>query len=481
MKIPSPLVSSIPIVVLVALMAFSIVVFDGDVLGGAGQMVLLMSTAVCLCIGMIAYKTKWKSIEHAIAENVRCTAVAIVVLLEIGMLSSTWMTSGVVPAFIYYGVQMIDAKFFLLTSCVLCAVASVLTGSSWTTIATIGIALMGIGRAEGLSDGWVAGAIISGAYFGDKISPLSDTTVLASSVAGTPLFEHIRYMMLTTVPSMLIALIVFGIAGFVVDPTEAPNVELLRSGLNSAFNITPWVMVVPLLTILLMVKRLPSPITLFLGALFAAVAAIVFQPDVVLSAAGSTEKSLSSIFKGIMTICFGQTQPCTGVAIVDSLTATRGMSGMLNTIWLIITAMCFGGAMSATGMLNSIISIFKRTTKSRVGLVGTTVGSGIFLNLTTTDQYMSIVISTNLFRDLYHKQGYQSKLLSRTTEDAVTVTSVLVPWNTCGLTQSTVLGVATLAYLPYCIFNYVSPLMSIAMAAIGYKIYKKPESEIDIE
>ena len=383
------------------------------------------------------------------------------------------MISGVVPTLIYYGMQIIHPSFFLASTCIICVLISVMTGSSWTTIATIGIPLMGIGRAQGFEEGWIAGAIISGAYFGDQVSPLSETTILAASVTDTPLFRHIRYMMITTVPSLIITLIIFTVAGFSHDASNTQHITEVATALNEKFHITPWLLIVPIATGILIARKIPSIITLFLSTLLAGVFALIFQPELLQEVSGMATSGFDSLFKGLMITIYGSTSLHTDNAVLSDLIATRGMSGMLNTIWLILCAMCFGGAMTASGMLGSITSIFVRFMKKTVSVVGGTVCSGLFLNLATADQYISIILTGNMFRDIYAKKGYESCLLSRTTEDAVTVTSVLIPWNSCGMTQATILSVPTLVYLPYCFFNIISPLMSIAVAAIGYKIARR--------
>ena len=472
-KYPSPLVSLIPVLVLVILLFFTIRIFGSDALGGGSQVCLLITTALCAAIGMMKYGISWGDVERAIVNNIAGVGNAVVILLIIGALSSAWMLSGVVPTLIYYGVQIIHPDFFLVSSCVICAVVSVMTGSSWTTIATIGIALMGIGKALGFADGWTAGAIISGAYFGDKISPLSDTTILASSVTETPLFKHVRYMMYTTVPSMLLALLIFAIAGFVHASGVNIQVDTFTGALDGRFHISLWLMIVPLITGMLIARRVPSIITLFASTLLAAVCMLIFQPDVVREVAGDGIAGAEALFKGTWMILYGGTALDAGAPEVSELIATNGMAGMMDTVWLIICAMCLGGAMTACGMLGSITSMFVRFTHKLVGMVASTVGAGLFLNLTTADQYISIILTGNMFKDIYKKNGYESRLLSRTTEDAVTVTSVLIPWNSCGMTQATILNVPTLTYLPYCFFNYISPLMSIFIASIGYKIFKQ--------
>lgn len=464
---PSPLLALLPMATLVCLLAITVFVFGNDALGGASQICLLLATAICVFIGTVILHKPWKDFEEAIVKNISGVSTAIIILLIIGALSSTWLVSGIVPSLIYYGVQIIHPDFFLLSTCLICATISVMTGSSWTTIATIGIALMGIGKAQGFHEGWIAGAIISGAYFGDKVSPLSDTTVLASSTTETPLFTHIRYMMHTTIPSMLITLIIFGIVGFSHNNSEAADITYFTKALNHKFAISPWLLVVPLFTGILIAKRIPSIITLFISALMATLFAILFQSHLLYEIGGGD--TFVDGFRGTMTMLFGSTQLDTGHLDVNELIATRGMAGMMDTIWLVICAMCFGGAMAAGGMLNSIARLFTRFTHHRIGIVTSTVSSGLFFNIATADQYISIILTGNMFKDIYRRNGYETRLLSRTTEDAVTVTSPLIPWNTCGMTQATILNVSTLTYFPYCFFNLISPLMSVLVACIRQK------------
>lgn len=472
-KVLSPWLSLLPIVILVGLLALTIYIFGSDALGGGSQVSLLMATGICVLIGMGVLRRPWSAFEEAMVSNISGVGTAIIILLIIGALSGAWVVSGVVPTLIYYGVQIIHPDLFLLCTCIICAIVSVMTGSSWTTIATIGIALMGIGKAQGFHEGWIAGAIISGAYFGDKVSPLSDTTVLASSTTDTPLFTHIRYLMYTTVPSMVLALIIFGVAGLSHEVSDTSHIALFTETLGSKFCITPWLLIVPVATGILIAKRVPSIITLFLSTLLAIIFAVIFQPQLLTEIAGNVGDGWVNSTRGIFTMLFGATQLETGSAEVNELIATRGMAGMMDTIWLIICAMCFGGAMAAGGMIEGITRLLTRFTRTRTSMVTSTVASGLFFNLATADQYISIILTGNMFKDIYRHNGYESRLLSRTTEDAVTVTSVLVPWNTCGMTQATILGVSTLTYLPYCFFNLISPLMSILVAWTGYKILRK--------
>ena len=476
-KRPSPLLSLIPILVLVVLLSITIRTFGSDALTGVSQIVLITTTAIASLLAMIFCKVKWHDIENAINKNVFGVSTAIIILLLIGALSGSWMISGIVPTMIYYGMQILHPNFFLASCCIICAVISLMTGSSWTTIATIGIALMGIGEAQGFAPGWVAGAIISGAYFGDKISPLSDTTVLASSVTNTPLFTHIRYMMFTTTPTILISLIIFTIAGLTHSANASNQITEYATALDSTFNISIWLMIVPIITAILIAKKVPSLITLFVSTALAGVCALIAQPHLLQEIAGSNAADSITMFKGLFMTFYGSTQIETGNVSLNDLVATRGMAGMMNTIWLIICAMCFGGAMTASGMLDSLTSVFIRFMKKRASMVASTVCSGLFLNIVTADQYISIILTGNMFKDIYSDQGYESRLLSRTTEDAVTVTSALIPWNTCGMTQATILGVPTLVYFPYCFFNLISPLMSIFIAILGFKIKQHHENE----
>jgi NhaC family Na+:H+ antiporter len=478
-KVPSPLLSFVPIIVLVGLLFFTIRIFGSSTLEGASQIILLTATAVCVLIAMTYCRVGWKTIETSIVQNITSVTIALLILLLIGALSGSWMVSGIIPTMIYYGVQIIRPDIFLVSTCLICVLVSVMTGSSWTTIATIGIALYGIGKVQGFDDGWIAGAIISGAYFGDKISPLSDTTVLASSVTGTPLFTHIRYMMVTTIPTILITLVIFLVAGFMHRATSTESILGFTQRMDETFRISLWLLVVPVAMGILIARKAPSLVTLFASAALAGVFAVFFQPELLHEISGLETAGATSTFKGLLQTFFASTGIDTGDATLNELVKTRGMSGMMNTIWLIMCAMCFGGAMTASRMLASITSVFLRFMKRTAGLVGSTVFSGIFLNICTADQYLSIILTGNMFKDIYKQKGYEGRLLSRSLEDGATVTSPLIPWNTCGMTQSTVLGVSTFTYLPYCFFNLISPFMSILVAIIGFKIKKIKENEED--
>ena len=460
-----------PLVLLMVMLVFTVRAFGDESLGGPSQIVMLAASSVCCVIGRWAGKVRWREFENHIANSISQVSSAMVILLFIGALGGAWMVSGVVPMMIYYGLDIIHPSVFLVSTCVISAVVSVMTGSSWTTIATIGVALMGIGKAQGFDEGWIAGAIISGAYFGDKVSPLSDTTVLASSVCRVNLFAHIRFMMITTIPSFLIALSVFLVAGFSHTAVDNGHLAACQEAITGRFNISIWLLVVPVATVVMIAKRLPALVTMFASTLLGVVFALLFQAGIV------AEIADGDLFRGAMRAVYGSTAIQTSNPMLDQLVATRGMEGMLSTVWLILCAMCFGATMTAGGMTAGITRLFIRFAHGRISTVGSTVATGLVLNNTVADQYMGILLSCNVFREIYDKNGLEPRLLSRATEDSVTVTSVLVPWNTCGMTQSTVLGVATLTYLPYCFFNILSPLMSIVVAATGFRCSRPAKGE----
>ncbi len=436
-------------------------------------MALLIASGTCVLVGWFKKRLDWDVLEREMTEKVANCTPSIIILLLIGAISGTWMVSGIVPTMIYYGMQILHPQWFLVSSCVLCALISLLIGSSWTTVATIGVALMGIGKAHGFDDGWIAGSIISGAYFGDKLSPLSDTTVLASSVSGTPLFTHIRYMLFTTVPAFTLTLLIFLIAGLSMNVAAMGNVSDFADGLNRTFLISPWLLLVPVVVGYMIARRWPSLVVLFLATLLAAIVALIFQEDRLCEIANQgNELGFMVLYEGAIRACYDSTNINTGNDVLNQLVKTRGMAGMMPTIWLIICAQVFAGALTATGLLKEIMGYILRMVRGTFSLVASTVLSGIFLNITTADQFLSIILTSSMFKESYQKHGLENRLLSRSCEDGCTVTSVLVPWNTCGLTQSTVLGVATIAYLPYCFFNLLSPISSMVVAAFGWKIKK---------
>ncbi|MBP3823465.1 MAG: Na+/H+ antiporter NhaC [Bacteroidaceae bacterium] len=464
--------SLIPFASLIALIFICVSVFGTDALDGATQVSLLIASAICVLVGYLTGRVEWDALEREMTDKIASCMPSIIILLLIGAIGGTWMVSGIVPTMIYYGVQVLRPEWFLVSSSVFCALVSVMVGSSWTTVATIGVALMGIGRALGFDDGWVAGSIITGAYFGDKLSPLSDTTVLASSVSGTPLFTHIRYMMTTTIPTFCISLLVFTVAGLLIQVSGSSDVAFLEE-LKDTFFISPWLLLVPVLTGVMIARRWPAMVVLFLAALMAAVVAGCCQPELIAQIAGRAEDGLLASYEGVMKVIYAPTRLQTGSEMLDELVRTGGMAGMMPTVWLIICAQVFGGAVTATGVLRDMMGLLLRFVRGTGSLVGSTVMTGIFCNVALADQFLSIILTSSVFKDIYRERGYESRLLSRTCEDGATVTSVLVPWNTCGLVQSTVLGVATLTYLPYCFFNLLSPVASIVFAAFGWGIRRE--------
>ncbi len=476
--------SFIPIIFLIILLIINVGIFGSEALGGSNQIVLILSAAVA---AIMAFRIgfKWEEIQSGIVKSISSAMASILILFMIGALAGTWMLSGVVPAMIYYGMQILNPTIFLFAACITCAIVSVATGSSWTTAATVGIALIGIGRALDIHEGMVAGAILSGAYFGDKMSPLSDTTNLAPTMAGTDLFTHIRYMTITTVPSISIALILFLIIGLTgsTDGTIAGKEEILTA-ISSKFYISGWLFIVPIVVVVLIVKKMPALPALLIGTLLGSVFALIFQPGLVQEVAtqasydGKLFKYLpsgfSTSFMGSMQALFSDISFETGIASLDEqgLLSAGGMKGMLNTIWLIISAMIFGGVMEGSGMLRRIAHAIISLVNSTGSLISSTVGTCVFFNITASDQYLAIVVPGRMYSDIYKEKGLAPENLSRSLEDSGTVTSVLIPWNTCGAYHSTVLGVATFAYLPYCFFNLISPIMTMVVGYTGYKIRK---------
>ncbi len=388
---------------------------------------------------------------------------AILILLAIGALTGSWMNSGVIPTMIYYGLKLINPALFLPLAYILCCFISLMVGSSWTTIGTFGVALLGAGQMMGLPVPWLAGAIISGAYFGDKMSPLSDTTNLASTICGVPLYKHIRYMLYNTAPVFVICLVIYAVAGFCLPRENTVDVHAQLEALAGTFRISGWLLLVPVCTIALVVRKVAPFVTLFISAVVGAVVAVLFQ-DNVCSAISS-----SPLAAGI-TMIVSDVHIETGNVLLDSLTSTGGMAGMLNTVWLILCVVALAGVLTASGMIYVITDYLVRWMKNTFSTVASTLGTCIFFNITLGDQYMAIILPGTMFAESYRKQGYAPELLSRSLEESATVTSVLVPWNTCGVAQSTVLNVATLTYLPFCFFNIITPLFSIFAAVIGYKI-----------
>ena len=474
-----------PIVVLIVLLVINVRLYKDNASYGPNQIALLLAAATAAVLGIvlgISFKHSLRGVINALT----AAMTAMILLLLIGSLTGTWMISGVVPAMIYYGLDLLNPQIFLFASVVVCAIVSLATGSSWSTIATVGVALLGIGDALGIDKAMAAGAIISGAYFGDKLSPLSDTTNLAAAMAETELIGHIKYMLFTTVPSILITLGIFLVIGYSGDvaATDAVDTDTLKQAIAAKFHITPWLFLVPLAVLVLVILKVDAISALFIGVLLGGLFAVIFQPEVIREVSGQpTEATTTSEGKEIPAVGYlthsyaavtnamaNETRVASDNEAAASLLKGKGMQGMLNTIWLIVTAMCFGGIMEACGFLHRITEPLVRFAKSDGSLVATTAGSCMFVNATASDQYLSIVVPGRMFRESFEDRGLDPRNLSRTLEDAGTVTSVLVPWNTCGAAQMGVLGVAVTAFAPYCFFNIISPFMTMLYAFVGIKI-----------
>jgi len=477
-KMPSLGLALVPVVFLILFLTVNVLIFGDGALDGSNQIVLLISAGLAAVLAMrLGYS--WETLQDGIVKSISSTLSAIIILLFIGALAGTWFLSGIVPAMIYYGLDILSPGIFLVAACIVCAIVAIATGSSWTTVATVGVALLGIGKTLGLSEAMIGGAIISGSYFGDKLSPLSDTTNLAPAMAGTDLFTHIRYMIYTTGPSMIITLIIFGFLGFSANSDGAlGDVEVVKSAILEKFTINPWLFLVPVVVLVMIARKTPAIPALFFGSLLGAVFALIFQMPTVLEVADMPEASLFyQAFAGTMKAMYGSISVTTSNEIVNDLFSTGGMAGMLYTIWLVVCAMIFGGVMETAGFLKRIANAIISLAHSTGSLVASTVGTCVFFNLTASDQYLAIVVPGRMYADVYKKRGLDAKVLSRTLEDSGTVTSVLVPWNTCGMTQATVLGVATLTYLPYAFFNIISPFMTMLFAYANIKIARIPKSE----
>lgn len=467
----------IPILFLILFLTLNVIFFGSDTLSGANQIALLLASTIGSIVAVrLGYK--WPFIRSIIVKTIGSAMPSILILMLIGALAGTWLLSGVVPTMIYYGLKILSPKIFLFATVVISALVSLATGSSWSTVATIGVALLGIGNALGYSPAIVAGAIISGAYFGDKMSPLSDTTNLAPAMAGTDLFTHIKYMVYTTTPSLVITLVIFLVMGFAHTTTGSTNIDQTLYALDSTFNISPWLFLVPIILIIVIIKKLPPLPSIMVGTLLGALFAIIFQPHIVEQVAGATSNYAQASYIAVMKSMFGSIGIETSNTQINELLTTRGMAGMMNTIWLILTAMIFGGVMESAGLLVKITESIIKIAKSTGALIASVVGSCIFFNITASDQYISIVVPGRMFAKTFRKRGLKPELLSRTLEDSGTVTSALIPWNTCGATQSAVLGVPTIEYAPYAFFNLISPIMSIIIASFNLNIHRYTNDEM---
>lgn len=461
----------VPVIALIGMLAYNIYVYGDDALSGSNQFILLMGAAVAAIVGFLN-KVKYKRMLEEVAENVKSTTGALLILLMVGALAGTWLVSGIIPTMIYYGLQILNPTIFLAACVVICAIISIATGSSWTTSATVGIALVGIGETLGISMGMTAGAVLSGAYFGDKMSPLSDTTNLAPAMAGGELFSHIKYMAYTTIPTIVLTLVIFVIIGLNLDTSGTPQIADKLTAIVGAFNISPWLFIVPVIVILMIIKKTPPLIALLIGALLGGITAIIAQPEIIITIAGAESLSFQSAYKGVMNALTVDTAVTTSSAELNDLFASGGMKGMLGTIWLIVCAMVFGGVMDAIGALSKITDALLKMATSVFGLFASTVASCLALNLTASDQYLALVVPGKMFKKAYKDRGLAPENLSRTLEDAGTVTSVLIPWNTCGAYHSKVLfGYAgATAYIPYAFFSIISPIMTLLFAAFQIKI-----------
>ena len=469
-KLPSLALSLIPVGTLLTAIVSVIITQGSEAALSVSHYILFGAAVLAAILALVFTGRTCKQLLQGLIKSAKQTMPAIPVLLSIASVSASWMMSGVVPTLIVYGLEILNPMLFLFLTCSICAIVSVLSGTSWTTIATIGVAFIGIGSVMGYEPGWIAGAIISGAYFGDKVSPLSDSTVLASTSCGVEMFTHIKYMMITTVPSMTISLLVFLAYGLFSSPQPLIEQHDIIVHLQSTFNISPWPLLIPLITCTLIIFRVKPLMTLIISTSLGIIGMFIFQPQIVASIDNNG-------FLAVIKVLFTSTSIDTGDEMLNSLVATGGMEGMMPTIYLVLCAMTFGGMLLGSGMIAAITKAFTRRLHSIRSIVTTTVGSGLFFNACTGDQYLSIILGGNVYKKLYRDNGLETRLLSRTLEDSVSVTSVLIPWNSCGVTQATVLGVATLTYLPYCIFNYLSPIMSIIVAYIGYKIVRQPQED----
>lgn len=472
MKKPTLFQSLIPIFVLIGLIVLNIIK-GGDTLDGSNQLSMLLAAFVT---GIIAIynKVPWQILIDKISSTLASVVPSILILMMVGALSGAWMAAGVIPTMIYYGLDLLRPEIFLPATVIITAIISVATGSSWSTVATIGVALIGIGDTLGFSPAMSAGAIISGAYFGDKISPLSDTTNLAASVAKVDLFEHIKFMLKTTIPSILITIVIFLLFGLNKETVaSAESITEFKTQITSIYNINIALILIPIIVVVLIVKKVPSIPVLMIGALLGIITAGVFQQDFLIQLNGNISLKWNDYYNILTHIMYGETNVTFGTPVVNELLSTGGIAGMMNTIWLIIAAMIYGGILEAGHFLNTITENILKYVKSRPAMVAATSGTCVLSNLTTSDQYISIILPGKMFGLAYEKKKYDPALLSRTLEDSATVTSVLIPWNTCGATQATILGVATFAYFPFAIFCWLSPLMTILLSIFNISQKRK--------
>lgn len=474
-KNPSLGISLLPVLFLISLLVINIIVYKDDATGGANQIALLLSAFLAAVIGRFKLNVDYKKMENGAIESIGLAMQAMIILLVVGSLIGLWIAGGVVPTMIYYGLKLINPSLFLPVACIICSIVSLGTGSSWSTTGTVGIALIGIGQTLGIPMGMVAGAIISGAYFGDKMSPLSDTTNLAPAMAGTDLFTHIRHMLYTSVPAITIALIGFFGLSFFYGGSDVSTEEINQviGIIEKNFNVGVHLFFPPVIVLFMVSRKIPALPALAIGALLGAVSTVLFQQDMLAATTGGL--TINSAYKSIMTYAYGGFSISTESEVINSLFSRGGMSGMLNTVWLIFCAMVFGGIMETTGMLGKIADSILLLVRGAGSLVGATIGTCIVFNMTAGDQYLAIVVPGRMFKSAYKKFGLHPKNLSRALEDSGTVTSVLVPWNSGGAYNAGVLGVSTLTYLPYCFFNILSPVISLFLASMNLTIERVKE------
>ena len=455
-----------PIIILIILLYINVSIYGDSSIDGSNQFILILGASIAFIFG-IKNKIKSKDIFLTISENLKSISTPIIILLLVGALSGTWLVSGIIPSMIYYGLKLVNVSFFLPSFVVISSIVALATGSSWSTSATVGIGLIGIGKALGFDLGIVAGAIISGAYFGDKMSPLSDTTNLAAAVSGSNLFEHIKYMTITTVPTIIIALVFFTVYNLLNEPNQiAENMGYVES-MKEYFFISPILFLVPLIVILFIIKKINPIISLFVGVITASIFFLIFQNELIVKLVNELGINRYQI---IMNSIVSETNIQTDITFLSELFNSDGMKGMLNTIWLVISAMIFGGVMESIGALKKISIYLLSLAKSTAGLFSSTILSCFTVNISASDQYLAIVIPGKMFSSAYKDRKLSSLNLSRTIEDSGTVTSVLIPWNTCGAYQSSVLNVNVIDYFIYAIFNWLSPITTLVVVSLGYKI-----------
>ncbi len=474
-KKPSLLLSLLPVLFLITALAINVQIFGDSSLDGSNQLILLaaagVTTGLAALMGVSATAI-WDGIQHTIQDSTK----AILILLMVGALAGSWLVSGIIPTLIVYGLDLLSPSVFLPATVVVCAIVSLATGSSWATSATVGIALMGVGQSMGFGAPIVAGAVISGAYFGDKMSPFSDTTNLAPAMAGTDLMTHIRYMAWTSGPAIVLTLIAFVVLGWNGGADSLDDLTMLTQELQARMTISPWLLLIPALSIGLIIYKVDAIVAMGIGTLASLVAAYFFQYDVlvdlVLDRLGTDFFTWTDLYQQLFISTYGDTHIAMANPLLDTLMQSGGMSGMLGTIWLILCALTFGGTLAASGFLEVITGNFLRLAQGSAGLILATLVTCGFFNATAADQYLAIVVPGRMFRKAYEDRGLAPENLSRALEDSGTVTSVLIPWNTCGAYQYATLHVGAADYAIYAIFNWLSPIVNATWALMDFRIRK---------